>query len=128
MPPFAVTCLKCSPRDLDFLKEHPKLYHHKLFLWALAVKIRDHHKCIICEALNWQMEPREKGEIQAHHIFPLDLFPDLMFVIENGMTLCNLHHKNLHYKQFNKIKNIVLELGDIPNPFEKQNEKQSFML
>lgn len=124
MPPFAVTCLKCSPKDLDYLEEHPKLYHHKLFLWALQVKIRDHQKCVICESLNWQM-PKEKVEISAHHIFPLDLFPELMFVIENGMTLCNLHHKNLHYKQFNKIKKVVLKFGDIPNPF---GNKEDYML
>jgi len=126
LPPFAVTCLKCSPRDLDFLNKHPKLYHHKLFQWALAVKIRDKNDCRICVALNWQMQPRRKGEIQAHHIFPLDLFPELQFLMDNGITLCELHHQTLHHKQFNKIKKIVLKFGNIDNPFE--NFEKSLIL
>ncbi len=73
------------------------------------------------------MEPREKGEIQAHHIFPLDLFPELQFVIENGMTLCNLHHKSLHYKQFDKIKKVVLENNSIANPFENDVKYKQIM-
>jgi len=113
LPPFAVTCLKCSPKDLDFLKEHPKLYHHKMFMWSLAVKIRDHHKCKMCIALNLVND----DEIQAHHIFPLDLFPELHFVIDNGITLCESHHQSLHWKWFDKIKEIVLD-GNGINPFD----------
>ena len=115
MPPFAVTCLKCSPKDLDYLKEHPKLYHHKLFQWALVVKIRDKHKCRMCTALNWD----NNNEVQAHHIFPLDLFPELEFIVDNGLTLCEMHHRSLHYKQFDKIKKVVSE-GQFSNPFSKK--------
>lgn len=59
------------------------------------------------------MQPRRKGEIQAHHIFPLDLFPDLQFLIDNGITLCTLHHKLLHTKQFEKIRQVVMEQNQV---------------
>jgi len=105
LPPFSVVCFNCAPKDLDYLLEHKKLYHQKLFFWSLQIKKRDKNKCRICDALNWS----NHDEIQAHHIFPVDLFPELQFLLDNGITLCNLHHKALHYKQFNKIKDVILE-------------------
>jgi len=59
----------------------------------------------MCAGLNW----KNNIEITSHHIFPLDLFPELQFIVDNGITLCDLHHKSLHKKQFERIKQVVTE-------------------
>ncbi len=81
------------------------MYQQKIFFWGLKIKIRDKHKCRICVALNW----KNKLDLQAHHIFPIDLFPELQFIVDNGITLCSLHHKSLHKKQFERIKEVITE-------------------
>lgn len=54
-------------------------------LWRKAVLTRDKHKCIWCGY---------KGKkIQADHIKPFCLFPELRFAIDNGRTLCEDCHK-----------------------------------
>lgn len=101
------------------------MYSQKLFYWALKVKIRDKHLCKMCLALGIDPPPKKERELQAHHIFPLDLFPELMFLIENGITLCQTHHKSLHYKQFEKIKEVVIRDGENTiNPFENNRKEK----
>ena len=107
MPPFSVVCFDCAPKDLEFLKEHNSMYQQKIFFWGLKIKIRDKHKCRICDALN--LKKKDKLKLQAHHIFPIDLFPELQFIVDNGITLCSLHHKSLHTKQFERIKEVITE-------------------
>jgi len=85
------------------------MYQQKLFYWGLQIKIRDKHLCQICLALGTDPPPIKDRDLTAHHIFPLDLFPELMFLLENGITLCKIHHKALHTKQFQRIKEVILE-------------------
>lgn len=113
MPPFSVVCFKCAPKDLKFLREHHTLYQQKLFYWALKVKIRDKHLCQICLALEIDPPSVKERNLTAHHIFPLDLFPELMFFVENGITLCDMHHKSLHTKQYERIKEEVLKNKEV---------------
>lgn len=101
------------------------MYSQKLFYWALKVKVRDKHLCQICLALGIDAPPKKERDLTAHHIFPLDLFPELMFLIENGITLCMTHHRTLHFKQFEKIKNVVLKEGEYTiNPFEDSKKEK----
>jgi len=52
--------------------------------WRREVFHRDNYKCVECGA----------GEnIQADHIKPFSLFPELRFDINNGRTLCKSCHK-----------------------------------
>lgn len=53
-------------------------------LWREAVFKRDNWTCIWCGF---------KGYVQADHIKPFALFPELRFSIDNGRTLCVLCHK-----------------------------------
>ena len=54
-------------------------------LWRNAVFERDEYTCVWCKA---------KGvKIQADHIKPFSLFPELRFAIDNGRTLCVPCHK-----------------------------------
>lgn len=115
MPPFSVVCFNCAPKDLEFLREHKDLHSQKKFWWSLKIKIRDGHKCRICVALDEQLPTNQERhkDNQAHHIFPIDLFPELEFIIDNGITLCSIHHNTLHRKQFEKIKKIILNSNEL---------------
>lgn len=55
-------------------------------LWRKAVFERDNFTCKFCGQVG--------GKIQADHIKPFALFPELRFAIDNGRTLCeNCHRK-----------------------------------
>ena len=57
--------------------------------WIKKVKIRDKHKC------QWPGCDQKKG-LQAHHILPWCDYIGLRYDINNGITLCKLHHKLIY--------------------------------
>lgn len=59
-------------------------------LWRTAVFERDNHTCVWCNARS------EKGKpvvLNADHIKPFALYPELRLAIDNGRTLCVPCHK-----------------------------------
>jgi len=56
--------------------------------WRKAVYERDDHTCQKCLVRG--------GSLQAHHILPWALFPELRFEVENGITLCKFCHNRYH--------------------------------
>lgn len=58
--------------------------------WATKVIQRDLYKCMRCNVSG------EVATLQAHHIFPFELFPDKRNEIENGITLCSKCHWEVH--------------------------------
>ena len=54
-------------------------------LWREAVFQRDDYSCQECN--------QRGGQLQADHIKPFSLFPELVFAIDNGRTLCVDCHK-----------------------------------
>lgn len=54
-------------------------------IWRKAVFERDNYTCVWCMA--------HGVELQADHIKPFALFPELRFAIDNGRTLCVECHK-----------------------------------
>ncbi|MHA1737884.1 MAG: NUMOD3 domain-containing DNA-binding protein [Candidatus Heimdallarchaeota archaeon] len=54
-------------------------------LWRIAVFERDNFTCIWCG--------QKGGRLNADHIKPFALFPELRFAIDNGRTLCEDCHK-----------------------------------
>ena len=54
-------------------------------LWRIAVFERDNYTCIFCGCVG--------GRLNADHIKPFALFPELRFAIDNGRTLCDDCHR-----------------------------------
>ena len=60
-------------------------------LWRKVVFERDFFTCVWC---GYKSKGRRPSDIQADHIKPFSLFPELRFSIDNGRTLCiNCHKK-----------------------------------
>jgi 5-methylcytosine-specific restriction endonuclease McrA len=73
--------------------------------WSKAVRKRDSYTCQHCGIY------REKG-LNTHHIKDWDNFPELRFIISNGLTLCCRCHNNLENTirilEYNKITPLTM--------------------
>ena len=58
--------------------------------WAANVKARD-GSCVACRDTTWH-----DTSLEAHHVYPKGKYPELRTVMENGLTLCRLCHKDWH--------------------------------
>jgi hypothetical protein len=60
----------------------------ELRLWREAVFARDNWTCQKCEARGYKL--------RAHHILNFAQYPELRTAIDNGITFCDICHKNFH--------------------------------
>lgn len=59
--------------------------------WRRAVLFRDNRRCTICK----KRGSKSRGVLlEVDHIEPFMLFPEKMFDIDNGRTLCQKCHRN----------------------------------
>ena len=69
--------------------------------WRKAVFERDNYTCQDCG-------DNKGGNLEADHIKPRYLYPELTFIVVNGRTLCNICHKKTDtYGE--KVKQLVRE-------------------
>jgi hypothetical protein len=65
--------------------------------WRDKVYKRDGHACQYPDC-KYPM-----GSLNAHHIKMKWYFPELMFTLTNGITLCEYHHKYIHKRDSNNF-------------------------
>lgn len=58
--------------------------------WRKAVFKRDGYQCLICGN-------DKSGQLRAHHILEYRQYPLFRYDIDNGKTVCEDCHKEIHY-------------------------------
>lgn len=62
--------------------------------WRLAIFQRDNYSCVFCGVKGgWHKDIKIRIRLEADHIKPFYLFPELRFDLDNGRTLCRDCHK-----------------------------------
>lgn len=69
--------------------------------WRNQVYERDNYICWLCS--------KQGGYLHPHHILPFADFPESRYDVDNGMTLCDKHHKIIHSKIWKKVYNSAFE-------------------
>lgn len=73
-------------------------------LWREAVLERDNHTCQDCGI---QSTPEHPVRLEAHHIKDKTDFPELMFDVDNGLTLCKPCHTRTDNFGFRKANELM---------------------
>jgi 5-methylcytosine-specific restriction endonuclease McrA len=64
--------------------------------WRKYVFQRDNFTCVMCKKVG--------GNLEAHHILPRRLFPELWDRIDNGITLCQKCHHSIKNREMEHIE------------------------
>lgn len=65
--------------------------------WRKKVRARDNNTCQFPNC-------RSKSKLQVHHILKWQDYPGLRYHLQNGITLCALHHKTVTGNEEHYIK------------------------
>lgn len=86
-------------------------YYLKMKIWVAKVIERDELKCKWCGAEN-----SATNRLEANHIVPVREMtnPELLFDVDNGITLCRKCHMKIHYheKEFENFFRNLLQRTD----------------
>jgi thymidylate synthase (FAD) len=62
------------------------------YQWRKAILVRDKFTCRRCGRIR-------KTKMHAHHIYPVKLYPEKIYSVKDGITLCRECHEHLHRKR-----------------------------
>ena len=82
-------CRRCGTGRAVSVKKD-KYEERMLNHWSERVKERAEYKCEMASA-------ECSGALHAHHIIPKHLEPNRKYDVENGICLCEAHHKKIHH-------------------------------
>lgn len=68
--------------------------------WRWQVYTRDGFRCVRCNS-------NKSGTLTADHIKPIVVYPELIFEVSNGQTLC----RSCHYKKNTEDRNVYMKGG-----------------
>lgn len=86
---------KLSINKIRNLITSKKIYKHRLYVaWRKKVFLRDKFTCQICDARG--------GGLEAHHILRKSEYPEKIFDVANGLTLCYNCHHTIHRENIDK--------------------------
>lgn len=81
-------------------------------IWRIKVYKRDNFKCQSCGKVG--------NNLEAHHIKPISLYPELIFIADNGITLCEKCHKLVH-KSYRPLSKSGEFLGNLRKTLDNHN-------
>jgi len=70
------------------MNDYNRFEDPKHIKWAKDVKKRDRFSCRVCNIKNVYLN--------SHHLNSFDIFVSQRFNIDNGITLCQVHHDDFH--------------------------------
>src|SRR4030067_1175116 len=105
-------------KDRTKLKTNKRKHQSPAYVeWKKNVEKRDNHKC----KLN---NDECNGRLEIHHIYNWIDYPNLRYLIENGITLCHYHHPIGRKKENLMISEFVLLLKNKTNEKIKTSKKK----
>jgi hypothetical protein len=89
--------------------------------WRKSVFERDNWTCMGCGKKNTRLDP--------HHIKKVRLFPELVFDVSNGITLCRSCHRLVENKKETKDLNgiTLMSVNNLYNKIVSMNERLKFI-
>lgn len=97
---------------------HDKHFQNEIKKWGKKVKKRDNYICQECGESN-------KRLLQSHHIKSKSQYPNLIFDLNNGITLCVECHAQKH-KDDKKIFNLIKHFTH--NYYDNLNHNKVFQI
>lgn len=82
----------CYIKDRTLIKHQTDRNNPEYKQWRMKVYIRDNYKCKI-NNLDCH------GRLEAHHILGFTDHPDLRYDVNNGITLCHVHHPRVRIEE-----------------------------
>jgi 5-methylcytosine-specific restriction endonuclease McrA len=85
--------VNCGEKNGNWIKDRTKLAKHQkrndytYKEWRKKCLVRDNYQCKICGE-----KYTKENKLIVHHILPWSQFPQERYNINNGITLCKIHH------------------------------------
>lgn len=86
--------------------------------WQISVKKRDKFTCKVCKKTEEESIKKTGKGLHAHHVKDWENFPELRYVVENGLTVCNECHPKVEGIPVYHIQNLQEKTEENENTTE----------